>query len=283
MLNQNVFLMEDAPHASKPKVSFVLPPAEVAAKQNLFAEAILEKSSVRQKRSPLQWAASLGAHVTILFVLILMPLYFSQGLNLQKLNMTLLVAPLPPAAAPPPPPPAAAPRVQRVIPKTFTPGKLTAPSYVPRAVNTTPDAAPPAEALLGIPGGVPGGMPGGQIGGVLGGAMNGVAAPAAPVVAAEGPRGPVRVGGNVKPPRLISGPAPVYPILAKQSRIQGIVVIEAIIDEHGNVVQEKVISGHPLLVEAALKAVSQRKYEPTVLDGQATPVDLRVEITFREG
>ena len=107
--------------------------------------------------------------------------------------------------------------------------------------------------------------------------------PAAPVVAAEGPKGPVRVGGSVKPPRLISGPAPVYPILAKQSRVQGIVVIEAIIDEHGNVIQEKVISGHPLLVEAALKAVSQRKYEPTVLDGQATPVDLRVEITFREG
>ena len=91
------------------------------------------------------------------------------------------------------------------------------------------------------------------------------------------------MGGNVKPPRLISGPAPVYPALAKQSRIQGIVVIEAIIDEHGNVVQEKVLSGHPLLVESALKAVSQRKYEPTVLDGQATPVDLRVEITFREG
>ncbi|MBZ5642418.1 MAG: energy transducer TonB [Acidobacteriia bacterium] len=283
MLNQNVFLMEDTPHGAKPKVSFVLPPPEVAAKQNLFAEAILEKSSVRQKRHPLKWAASLGAHVAILVLLILMPLYFSQGLNLQRLNMTLLVAPLPPAAAPPPPPPAAAPRVERVIPKTFTPGKLTAPSYVPRAVVSTPDVAPPAEAFAGMPGGVPGGMPGGQLGGVLGGAMNGVAAPAAPLVAAETPKGPVRVGGSVKPPRLISGPAPVYPILAKQSRVQGIVVIEAIIDEHGNVIQEKVISGHPLLVEAALKAVSQRKYEPTVLDGQATPVDLRVEITFREG
>jgi protein TonB len=283
MLNQNVFLMEDASPSSKPKIGAVLPPKEVAPMNNLFAEAILEESSVRQKRHPLKWAVSLVAHVTILGILILMPLYFSQGLNLQRLNMTLLVAPLPPAAAPPPPPPAAAPRVQRVIPKTFTPGKLTAPSYVPRAVVTAPDAAPPAEAFAGIPGGVSGGIPGGQLGGVLGGVMNGVAAPSAPVVAAEGPKGPVRVGGNVKPPRLISGPAPVYPFLAKQSRVQGIVVIEAIIDEHGNVIQEKVISGHPLLVEAALKAVSQRKYEATILDGQPTPVDLRVEITFREG
>lgn len=283
MLNRNVFVLEDTPHGLKPKVSVVLPPTEVAAKQNLFAEAMLEGSSTRQKRHPLKWAVSLGAHVAVLFILLLMPLYFSQGLNLQRLNMTMLVAPLPPAAAPPPPPPAAAPRVARVIPKTFTPGKLTAPSYVPKAVVAVPDAAPPAEAFGGMPGGIPGGIPGGQIGGVLGGVMNGVAAPAAPVAAAEGPKTPVRIGGTVKPPRLLSGPAPIYPVLAKQSMVQGIVVIEAIIDEHGNVVQEKVISGHPLLVQAALKAVSQRKYEPTILDGQPTPVDLRVEITFHMG
>ena len=131
---------------------------------------------------------------------------------------------------------------------------------------------------MGMPGGVPGGITGGQPGGVLGGVMNGVAAPAAP--ASEGPKQPVRVGGNVKPPRLLSGPAPIYPILAKQSRIQGIVVIEAIIDEHGNVVEMHAISGHPLLIPAAMKAVSQRKYEPTILDGEATPVNLRVEVTF---
>ena len=140
MLNQNVFLMEDTPHGAKPKISFVLPPPEVASKQNLFAEAILEKSSVRQKRQPAAMGGVAWGSRSYSGLLVLMPLYFSQGLNLQRLNMTLLVAPLPPAAAPPPPPPAAAPRVERVIPKTFTPGKLTAPSYVPRAVVSTPDA-----------------------------------------------------------------------------------------------------------------------------------------------
>src|SRR5882672_4730209 len=269
MLNQNVFFLEDTPHGIKPKVSIVLPPTKVAAKQDVFAEAMLEGSSTRQKRHPLKWAASLGAHVAVLFILLLMPLYFSQGLNLQRLNMTMLGAPLPPAAAPRPPPRAAAPRAARIIPKTFTPGKLTAPSYVPRAVITMPDASPPAEAFAGMPGGV--------TGGILGGVMDAAAAPAAP---AEGPKAPVRIGGSVKPPRLLSGPAPVYPILARQSRVQGIVVIEAIIDEHGNVVQEKLVSGHPLLVQAAMKAVSQRKYEATVLDGEPTPVDLRVEVTF---
>jgi protein TonB len=280
MLDQNILILEETPHGAKPKVSVVLPPAEVAAKQDVFAEAMLEGSSTRQKRHPLKWAVSLGAHVAVLFILLLTPLYFSQGLNLQKLNMTLLVAPLPPAAAPPQPPPAAAPRVVRAMPKTFTPGRLMAPSYVPRAVVATPDAAPPAEAFAGMPGGVSGGIPGGQAGGILGGVMNGVAAPAAPVALSQGPRAPVRIGGNVKAPRLLSGPAPIYPFLARQSHVQGIVVIEAIIDEHGNVVQEKVISGHPLLVDAALKAVSQRKYEATILDGEPMPVDLRVEITF---
>ena len=85
----------------------------------------------------------------------------------------------------------------------------------------------------------------------------------------------------MRPPRLLSGPAAIYPILAQQSKLHGMVVIEAIIDERGNVIREKVISGHPLLVPAAMKAVSQRKYEPTILDGEPTQVDLRVEVSFQ--
>jgi protein TonB len=274
MLNQHLFFLEDT-NGARPKRSVVLPPTQVAAKQEVFAEAMLERSSTRQKRHPLKWAVSLGAHAAVLILLLLVPLYFSQGLDLHRFNMTLLAAPLPPMAAPPPPPPTAAPRAVHTMPKTFTPGKLIAPSFVPKVVATTPsDVSPPEEAFVGVSGGVPGG----QIGGVLGGVMNGVAAPAVPM--SEGPKKPVRVGGDVKPPRLLSGPAPAYPILARQSRIQGIVVIEAIIDEHGNVIEMRAISGHPLLIPPAMKAVSQRKYEPTVLDGEATPVNLRVEITF---
>jgi protein TonB len=279
MLNQNVFFLEDMNRA-KLQRSVMLPPTQVAAKQDVLAEALLERSSTRQKRHPLKWAASLGAHAAVLFLLLLLPLYFSQGLDMHRLNMTLLVAPLPPAAAPPPPPPAAVARVVHTTPKAFTPGKLTAPSFVPKAVAIPSDSAPPEEALMGMAGGVPGGIAGGQPGGVLGGVMNDVPAPVAPAAVSAGPKQPVRVGGNVKPPRLLYGPAPIYPILAKQSRIQGIVVIEAIIDEHGNVIEMHAISGHPLLIPAAMKAVSQRKYEPTILDGQATPVNLRVEVTF---
>lgn len=278
MLDQNVFFLEDTYRNAVPVTPVVLPPVEVASRQDVFAEAIIENSSAHQKRHPLKWAASLGAHLLILFLLLLMPLYFSQGLDLHRFNTMLLVSPLPPAAAPPPPPPSVA-RPARSVPKTFTPGKLTAPSFVPRAIaTTTADSAPPDEVLVGVPGGVPGGIPGGQVGGILGGSLNAVAAPAVPV--AEGPKKPVRIGGDIKAPRLLSGPAPVYPPLARQSRIGGTVVIEAIIDERGNVVQQHAISGNPLLIPSALAAVAQRKYAPTILDGGATPVDLRVEVNF---
>ena len=85
----------------------------------------------------------------------------------------------------------------------------------------------------------------------------------------------------MKQPRLIYGPAPEYPLLAKQALISGVVVIEAIIDENGNVTEVRAVSGQPLLISAALKAVSKRKYEPTYLDGEPMPIDLRVLVTFR--
>src|SRR5258706_6098270 len=149
MLNQMVLCLEDIKGAKR-KRSVVWPPRPVPANQTFFAEAILEQSSTRQKRHPLKWAASLGAHAAVLFLLLLMPLYFSQGLDLQRFNTTLLVAPLPPAAAPPPPPPAAVARGGHTTPKTFTPGKLPAPSCVPREWALAREVPPSAQALIGM-------------------------------------------------------------------------------------------------------------------------------------
>jgi protein TonB len=276
---QNLFL-EDVYPGGRPRTAVVLPPSTPGLQNRVFSEALLENSTTRQRRSPMDWAVSFLIHFAILFVLLFLPLYFSQGIDMKRLETTLLVAPMPPMAAPPPPPASVA-RVVHVAPKVFTPGKLTAPTFIPKAVPVaSSDAAPPDEAFAPSMGGVPGGVPGGQIGGITGG-MPSVGAPVAAVPVVDGPKRPVRIGGNVKPPRLIYGPAAIYPILASQAHLHGLVVIDAIIDEHGNVVQEKVVSGHPLLVQAALKAVSERKYEPTVLDGEPTPVDLRVEVNFQ--
>ncbi len=276
---QNLYL-EDVYAGGRPKSNMDLPPPKIARQNRVFAEALLENSTTRQRRSPMDWAISFFIHFAILFLLLFLPLYFSQGIDMKRLETTLLVAPMPPMA-PAPPPPTSIAREVRVAPKVFTPGKLTAPTFIPKAVPTASnDAAPPEVAFAGAMGAVPGGVPGGQIGGITGGMPN-LAAPVAAAPAVEGPKRPVRIGGDVKPPRLIYGPAAIYPILASQGHIHGMVVIDAIIDEHGSVVQEKVVSGHPLLIQAALKAVSARKYEPTILDGEPTPVDLRVEVNFQ--
>ena len=277
---QNLFLEVVYP-GGRPKISVTLPPPKREDPTRVFAETLLENSTTRQRRSPLDWAISFIVHFAILALLLFLPLYFSQGIDMKRLETTLLVAPMPPMAPPPPQAPVSIARAVPVVPKVFTPGKLTAPTFIPKSVPIAlTDSAPPEVALNAAMGGVPGGIPGGQIGGIVGGMPN-IAAPTAPIPVAERPKGPVRVGGSVKPPRLIFGPPAVYPTLASQSHVHGIVVVDAIIDEHGNVIQEKVVSGHPLLLQAALKAVSQRKYEPTILDGEPTPVDLRVEVNFQ--
>ena len=281
MTGEQDLVLEEVYPGGRPRSSVVLPPPARPPHSRLFAEAMLEQSTTRHRRSPRQWAISFFLHFAILMLLLLVPLYFSQGIDMKKMEMTLLVAPLPPMAAPPPPPASVA-RVVHATPKVFTPGQLTAPTFIPKAVaSASSEPAPPEEMFAGSMAGVAGGVPGGQLGGIVGGMPNLAAPVAVPAPAAEGPKRPVRVGGEVKPPRLIYGPAPVYPLLANQSHIHGTVVIDAIIDEHGKVVEAKVISGHPLLVQAALKAVSERRYEPTILDGEPTPVDLRVEVNFQ--
>jgi protein TonB len=283
MQTQNFLFTEEMEPAANASAHIVLPPPKIEPVHEVFEEAMLEDTSAHQRRSPLDWVAAIGVHFAILAALLILPLYFTTGLDFHKLNLTFLATPSMPAGPPPAPlASSAAARPSRVAPvRPFTAGKLIAPSFIPKAVAMIPSGseAPPDEGL-GVPGGVPGGIPGGQVGGVLGGVLGGVVKGVPPPPVAAGPKVPVRVGGEVKPPRLMFGPEPEYPILAKQARLSGVVVIEAVIDEHGNVTGMRVISGHPLLIPSALSAVSKRKYEPTILDGEPTPIDLRVEVSF---
>ena len=95
--------------------------------------------------------------------------------------------------------------------------------------------------------------------------------------------GPYRVGGNIQRPQLIRQVVPIYPILAKETRVQGTVVIDSVIDTHGNVTEMKLVSGHPLLVTAAFDAVRQWKYEPTRLNGIPVPIEMLVTVHFSLG
>lgn len=92
---------------------------------------------------------------------------------------------------------------------------------------------------------------------------------------------PLRVGGRIKEPRKVQHVNPSYPEIAKQARVQGIVILEAHIDRRGHVGRITVLRGIPLLDDAALAAVRQWRYEPTLLDGQAVPVIMTITVNFR--
>jgi protein TonB len=94
------------------------------------------------------------------------------------------------------------------------------------------------------------------------------------------PAQPVRVGGSVREPQLIKMVPPVYPSLASKARVTGTVVLEATVTEHGTVEQIRVISGHPLLIEAAINSVKQWQYEPTLLNGIPVAVILTAKVNF---
>jgi periplasmic protein TonB len=95
------------------------------------------------------------------------------------------------------------------------------------------------------------------------------------------PEGPIRVGGRVKQPKLISAAMPVYPPAAKAAHIQGDVVVDTRISKEGFVISMKAISGPTMLRQAALDALRKWKYQPSELDGQPVPVQMFITIQFR--
>jgi periplasmic protein TonB len=84
----------------------------------------------------------------------------------------------------------------------------------------------------------------------------------------------------VQTAKLIKQPKPVYPTLAKSARIQGVVKLHALISKEGIIENLTVISGHPLLVPAALEAVKQWVYQPTLLNGDPVGVDTEIDVNF---
>jgi periplasmic protein TonB len=250
----------------------------------LFNEALLESHRFKSSSKTLDLLVALLLHVVILGGPILAGLYYTDTLNLKEFTKTLLVAPPPP---PPPPPAPAAGVVKAQTPKRvfMKGGKLVAPIVIPKQIAEIKEAALEPDSLGGVAGGVPGGVPGGQLGGVLGGVIGGVLNTAAkPVAPPSGkPSAPLRVGGRVRPPRAIVQVRPEFPVLARQARIQGQVQIDAVLDEQGNVIDMKVVSGPPLLYQAALDALKKWKYEPTYLNDQPIAVQMIVTITFQLG
>lgn len=158
-------------------------------------------------------------------------------------------------------------------------GQLRTPTAIPKKIATIKeDAAPPPAS--GVAGGVVGGVAGGSMGGVLGGVLGSIVQStpvAVPKVAAPQK---IRVSSGVAQGNLVRQIKPQYPPLARQARIQGTVVLQAIIGKDGSVQNLHVVSGDRMLVEAALEAVKQWRYKPYFLNGEPVEVDTQININF---
>jgi periplasmic protein TonB len=149
-------------------------------------------------------------------------------------------------------------------------------------VLKTQEAPPPP---VGTTGGVAGGVPGGMVGGVPDGAFSEMLnnAPSVPVLAKSPMPTPVkrmRIASRVAEANLIHDVAPQYPPEAGRARIEGTVVLMAVIGTDGSVKDVRVESGLPILAQAAIDAVKQWRYKPYLIDGEPVEVDSRITINF---
>ena len=211
---------------------------------------------------------SIAAHVVALLVLIVIPLVGVLGVPMpfDPIGPVLIMAaPAPPLPAEPPP--------NVVTPRTSPAPSESAPVEAPpRILPETP--SPPAWAPTSI---VADGLPSDFAGGFPGGLSTAVPAPLpAPP---QPPPGPVRAAQLPQLPRRIVDAHPVYPDIARSNHIEGTVVLEAVIDTGGRVTQLRVVSSVPLLDQAALDAVRQWKYTPSMYYGR--PVSVLMTITVR--
>ncbi|MBZ5599421.1 MAG: energy transducer TonB [Acidobacteriia bacterium] len=239
-------------------------------------DEVLVCNSAWANRGHRAWTtlASFAMQALAVSLLLLLPLIYPQGLP--RLALTeYLIAPVAPAGAPPAPEVRlrpANPAASNMIGHT-----LVAPAQIPTAiVQLDEDTVPPAPE---VPAGywVPGGTgPTGTRNPVLdsiGNGLHSIAPPPAP--AALPPRLSHAMEANI-----VHRVQPDYPILARQARIQGAVVLSAVISRDGTIENLQVLSGHPMLVRAAMEAVRQWRYRPYLLNGEAVEVETQITVNF---
>ncbi|HEU4520602.1 MAG TPA: energy transducer TonB [Thermoanaerobaculia bacterium] len=261
----------------------------------MFDDVLIESAGKdKQKGGWITALISAVVHVLVVGGIVAAGYYVKENPEVIQEPIRAFVQSAPPPPPPPPPPAASStpstprkttPRVEREVTPQET---FRQPTKVPDEVpEVTADVTTDTGA---VEGGVPGGVVGGQVGGVIGGVVGGVVGG---VIGGElggklggqlGGTGdmPRRVGGDVKPPVSITRVEPTYTEIARKARIEGIVIIEAIIDRNGNVTDARVLKPLPMgLDQAALEAVRRWKFRPGTLNGQPVPVIYNLTVNFR--
>jgi protein TonB len=241
----------------------------------MFEEDLIESSRRKgDARTGRTLPVSIAIHALVIGIALGASVWFVEDVPEPPIPVTFYAAAPPPPPPPPPAAPKAAPKieVQKTVPVRST--EMVAPTIIPENVPKPHSAPEPEAPSGGVEGGVEGGVPGGVPGGVLGGVPGGTGP-------GTGEGEPLRVGGEVKAPVLVNRAEPTYPEAARKARMEGVVILEAIITASGSVEEVKVLkSVNPLLDSSAVRAVQQWKYRPATLNGRAVRVYLTVTVTF---
>jgi protein TonB len=248
-----------------------------------FLPTLVASRTRRRRRSGL--AASAVVHAAGLAAALLLPLFVTDELPASAQGLRVfLFEPIPPPPAPPPPP---LPRgsglvVKRRVPTPPTPEPpRERPAALVAPIPATDAPAPlqekegdPGGSVFGVPegeeggveGGVAGGLPGGVVGGVLGGVPG---------------SGPIPVVDYDRPPRPLHMPRPEYPHEAFVRKLEGTVLLQILIDEHGRVAEARVLRSIPLLDHAALAAVRLWIFDPARRGGRPVASIAMAPVTFQ--
>jgi protein TonB len=238
----------------------------------MFEDSLVESCGTLSRRNPWTAAVSFAMQGMLAGGLVLLPLIYTEGLPGRQLT-SFLTAP-----TPPPGPAPLAGHTRGVPPQPTLADKVRVPNWIPPRIAIVHDQAASADTVGapdvdGIPGGT-GTVPNSVISSVI------RIAPTMPKVVAP-PK--VRVSSGVAQGLLIHQTKPVYPPLAVAARIQGTVLLQAVVARNGTVQDLRVVSGHPLLVKAAMDAVKQWRYKPYRLNDQPVEVDTEVIVNFTLG
>lgn len=234
----------------------------------MFADSLLDSPWTDRSRRGWTTLVSFAVQAVAVGSLLLLPLLYTQGLPRLQL-MAALVAPSPPPAPP-------APSPVRSTHETTSNMSREGQIIAPRSVREKYCSAPPSVDLggLGVSGGTGDPMARSGVFGSIGGP--GVVLPPPPSApSANPPRVSHMMEGN-----LIYRVQPQYPPLARQARVQGIVVLRAVISRDGKIENLQIINGHPSLVKSAMDAVRQWRYRPYYLNNEPVEVETQVTVNF---
>ena len=235
----------------------------------MFEDSLVESTGRIRIHARRYLAGSILTEGALLSLLILAPCFFPEALPRKFLSIPLLA----------PPPPAAPAPIVRAVPMQATEvlgSTLVAPGHIPHTWHTVVDTTPP-----GI--GVPGGDLGGPQGSVNPLSALGPLATPAPRIRPARAAGPMRVSEGVASGQLLVPIRPQYPAIARAAGVQGTVVVAAVISLEGRIESLRVLSGPPLLVDAAVSAIRQARYRPWTLNGQPVEVETTIRVVFSVG